>query len=160
MATLKPQNKGPLYSNTVLGTVAGDGWALTFDTARRGLDVGRARAPPSLLLAVSHVTAHPSTASVPTSYYLMRHYNCLWTLNSEKSAETKSCILLWSSRKNTKRQWILHTQKGLLHCVSLHTFTKRELNPIPRGMTSFSWSGWLVKYEDSIQVCNRSPSQN
>jgi len=27
-----------------------------------------------------HVTTHPSTASVPTSYYLMWHYNCLWTL--------------------------------------------------------------------------------
>ena len=32
------------------------------------------------LLAVPNVTAHPSTASVPTSYYLMWHYNCLWTL--------------------------------------------------------------------------------
>jgi len=24
--------------------------------------------------------AHPSTASAPTSHYLMWHYNCLWTL--------------------------------------------------------------------------------
>jgi len=32
---------------------------------------GRAAAPPSPLLAVPNVTAHPSTASVPTSYYLM-----------------------------------------------------------------------------------------
>ena len=37
-------------------------------------------APPSPLLAVPNVTAHPSTASVATSYYLMWHYNCLWTL--------------------------------------------------------------------------------
>ena len=37
-------------------------------------------APPSPLLAVPNVTAQPSTASVPTSYYLMWHYNCLWTL--------------------------------------------------------------------------------
>jgi len=29
----------------------------------------RAAAPPSPLLAVPNVTAHPSTASVPTSYY-------------------------------------------------------------------------------------------
>ena len=35
-------------------------------------------APPSPLLAVPYVTAHPSTASIPTSYYLMWHYNCLW----------------------------------------------------------------------------------
>jgi len=32
---------------------------------------GRAVAPPSPLLAVPNVTAHPSTASVPTKYYSM-----------------------------------------------------------------------------------------
>jgi len=47
MGTLKAQNNGPLYSNTVIGTLA----------------------PPSPLIAVPNVTAHPSTASVPTSYY-------------------------------------------------------------------------------------------
>jgi len=36
-----------------------------------------AAALPSPLLAVPNLTAHPSTASVPTSYYLMWHYNCL-----------------------------------------------------------------------------------
>ena len=36
MGTLKLQSKGPLYSN-VLGTLAVDGWAVTFGTARRGL---------------------------------------------------------------------------------------------------------------------------
>ena len=41
---------------------------------------GRARAPPSPLLAVPNVTAIPPTASVLTWYYLMWHYNCLWTL--------------------------------------------------------------------------------
>ena len=40
----------------------------------------RAGAPPSTLLAVPNVTAHPSTASIPTSYYSMWHYNCLCTL--------------------------------------------------------------------------------
>ena len=29
----------------------------------------------------TNVTAHPSTASVPTPYYLLWHYNCLWSLN-------------------------------------------------------------------------------
>jgi len=28
---------GPLYSNMVIGTLAVDGWAVTFGTARRGL---------------------------------------------------------------------------------------------------------------------------
>jgi len=37
VATLKPQSNGPLYSNTVIGTLAVDGWAVTFGTARRDL---------------------------------------------------------------------------------------------------------------------------
>ena len=37
MATVKPQSNGPLYSNTVIGILAVDGWAVTFGTARRGL---------------------------------------------------------------------------------------------------------------------------
>jgi len=61
MGTLKPQSNGPVHSNTVIGTLAVDGWAVTFGTAR---SCGAA-APPSPLLAVPNVTAHPSTASVP-----------------------------------------------------------------------------------------------
>jgi len=38
MDTLKLQSNGPLYSNTVIGILAVDGWAVTFGTARRGLD--------------------------------------------------------------------------------------------------------------------------
>jgi len=58
MGTLKLQSNGPLYSNTVIGTLAvDDRWAVTFGTARREL----AGAP--------NVTAHlSSTASVPTSF--------------------------------------------------------------------------------------------
>jgi len=41
---------------------------------------GRATSPSSPLLAIPNVTPHPSTASVPNSYYLMRHYNYLCTL--------------------------------------------------------------------------------
>jgi len=73
---IKLQSNGPLYSNTVIGTLAVDGWAVTFGTAWVGWG------PPSPLLTVPNVTAHPSTASVPTSYYLMWHYNCLCTLKS------------------------------------------------------------------------------
>jgi len=76
---LKPQSNGPLvYSNTVMGTLAVDGWAVTFGTEGGG--PGRAGAPPRPLLAVPNVTAHPSTASVPTSSYLMWHFNYLWSL--------------------------------------------------------------------------------
>ena len=37
IAALKPQSNGPSYGNTVIGTLAVDGWAVTFGTARRGL---------------------------------------------------------------------------------------------------------------------------
>jgi len=40
---------------------------------------GRAVAQSSPLLGVPNVTAHPSNACVPTSYYLMWHYNNLCT---------------------------------------------------------------------------------
>ena len=44
-----------------VGSLAVDGWAITFGTARRGLG-GRA--------AVPNVTAHPSTASIPITVLL------------------------------------------------------------------------------------------
>ena len=74
---LKPQSKlsnGRLYSNTAI-LPAVDGWVVTFGTARRGLDGLWPR--PSAPHCIPDVTAHPSTASVPTSYYSMRHYNCI-----------------------------------------------------------------------------------
>ena len=37
IAILKPQSNGPSYSNTVIGTLAVDGWAVTFGTAKRRL---------------------------------------------------------------------------------------------------------------------------
>ena len=50
MGTLKLQSNGQLYINTVIGTLAVDGWA------------------------VRNVTAHPSAANVPTSYFSMWRY--------------------------------------------------------------------------------------
>ena len=47
IATLKPQSNGPSYSNTVIGTLVVDGWAVAFGTARRGLDGATARPGPS-----------------------------------------------------------------------------------------------------------------
>jgi len=61
--TLKLHSNVLLYSNMVIGTLAVDGWAVTFGTVRRGL--GGLLCPPCCY----NVTAHPSTASVPTSYY-------------------------------------------------------------------------------------------
>jgi len=49
MGTLKPQTNRTLCSNTMTGTLAVDGWAVTFGTASRGLGGAAARAAPSLL---------------------------------------------------------------------------------------------------------------
>jgi len=67
IGTLKPQSNGPLYTNTVIGTLAVDGWAITFDATRRGLGGLRSCPVNSSLYQMQH----PSTASVPTWYHPM-----------------------------------------------------------------------------------------
>jgi len=57
MPTLKPHSNGPLYCNTVIGTLAIDGWAVNIWYSEDG--PGRPRAPSSPLLTVPNVTAHP-----------------------------------------------------------------------------------------------------
>ena len=47
--TLTQQSNEPLYSNTVIGTLTVDGWAVTFGTARRGLGGLGPRPVPSSL---------------------------------------------------------------------------------------------------------------
>jgi len=37
MGILTPHSNGPLYSNTMIGTLVVDGWAVTFGTAMTGL---------------------------------------------------------------------------------------------------------------------------
>ena len=49
IATLKPQSNRLSYSSTVIGTLAVDGWAVTFGIARRGLGGAAARPGPSSL---------------------------------------------------------------------------------------------------------------
>ena len=57
--TLKSHGHGPLYSNTVIGTVAVDGYGLLHSVQRGGAwPPGGAAAAPSPLLAVPNVTAH------------------------------------------------------------------------------------------------------
>ena len=46
IATLKLHSNRPLYSNTVIGTLAVDGWAVTFGTARKDLGGLRPRPVP------------------------------------------------------------------------------------------------------------------
>ena len=49
MATLNQQSNGPFYSYTVIGTLAVDGWVVTFGTARRDLGGLRPGQVPSSL---------------------------------------------------------------------------------------------------------------
>jgi len=49
IATLKPQSNGPSYNNTLIGTLAVDGWAVKFGTAMRGLGEAAAHPDPSSL---------------------------------------------------------------------------------------------------------------
>jgi len=47
MGTLKQQHNRTLYCNMVVGTLAADGWAVPFGTARRGLGgLGPAQSSP------------------------------------------------------------------------------------------------------------------
>jgi len=47
MDTLKPQSNGPLYSNTVIGTLDVDVWAVTVGTAMRAwAGFGPTQSPP------------------------------------------------------------------------------------------------------------------
>jgi len=78
IATLKPQGNGPPFQHCTTLRLkkylcdwhSGRWWVGCYIWwSEEG--TGRGRSPPSPLLAVPNVTAHPSTASVPTSYYSM-----------------------------------------------------------------------------------------
>jgi len=62
MWTLKPQSNGPLYSNTVIGTLVVDGWAVKLILVQRGGACAGCGLPRPLLIA-PNVAAYQSTAS-------------------------------------------------------------------------------------------------
>ena len=80
----------------MIGTLAVDGWVDGYIWySEEG--TWRGRSPPRPLLAVpnvTNVTAHPSTASVTSSYYLMWHYNCLCPLKGSL-VPTTACDVLF-----------------------------------------------------------------
>jgi len=127
--TLKPQSNERLYSKTVIGTLAVDGWDVTFGTARRGLGSG---APLSPLLAVPNVTAHPSTANVPTSYCLMWHYNCLWTLKGQPSRSNRQLATFITLQSVAVSYRFVQ--------ISFFSLTIRDWNLLPSDLQSLSLS--------------------
>ena len=52
MGSLKPQSNGALYSNTMIRTLAVDGWAFTSGTAKRDLGGLRTRLVPFSLYQI------------------------------------------------------------------------------------------------------------
>ena len=59
-------NYSATSNNTVIGTLAVDGWDYWYREEERG----RSPSPPRPLFAVPNVTAYPSTASVPITVLL------------------------------------------------------------------------------------------
>jgi len=80
MGTLKPHSNGPLYSNTVIGTLAVDGWAVTFGTAKRGLDGLRPRPSPP---RCTKCNSPPINGQCTKFIFSTWHYNCLCTLKGQ-----------------------------------------------------------------------------
>ena len=71
---------------------------------------GRAAAPPSPLLAVPNVTAHPLTVSVPSSYYLMWHYNSLCP--ERVNVRTKQLVSQYGANKTQIRHQHVQTHQS------------------------------------------------
>ena len=79
MPTLKLHSNRLLHSNTVIGTLAVDEWAVTFGTARRGLGGLEPRPVPSslayslypcfLLLPLHNFTPGANVLSILTNIY-------------------------------------------------------------------------------------------
>jgi len=117
MGTLKPQSNGPLYSNTVIGTLVMDGWAVTFCTARRSLSGLRPRPCPSLLYRILQPT-HQATYNDPwltshielltnvwltwpvtqyTELFANILFNCVFTTNISGPSTSCDCRMTSSS---------------------------------------------------------------
>jgi len=102
------------HSNAVIGTLTVDGWA------------GCWYSPPRSLLAVPHVTAHPSTASVPTSCYSMWHYNCILVSKGLTECDAKKLlfaiiVLCW-----WRRSWTWVGSVSFLQC-DVYVFTRDDV---------------------------------
>ena len=102
-------------------------------------------APPSPLIVVLNVTAHPWTASVPTSYYLMWHY--ILPLDSKGLHSTIMC--------RPTREWSRSAYSLIWYAVSsaYQTVTLLADNKLD------SWSiavGWNLC--DTLQLSTSLPS--
>jgi len=74
LAILKSQSNGPLCSSMVIGTLAVDGWTVTFGTARRGLGGLQPCPGPSSLYQINS----PPSNGQCTNFIL---FNSMWHYN-------------------------------------------------------------------------------
>ena len=85
-------------SNTVIGTLALDGWAVIFGTARRACaSWGPAQSPPRCTKCNS-----PPINGRCTNFISMWHYNCLWILKRWSCCQHNSAKVGWN---DWKRCW-------------------------------------------------------
>ena len=107
MGALKPHSNGPLYSNTVIGTLAVDGWAVTFGTARWGLGGLWPRPVPSSLLIRLMTRRYTNFSSMYTYYSVPFSYGTVAT-------SAHQCYSLFYASAD-------YAQRRLLcsHCVPL-----------------------------------------
>jgi len=131
---------------------------------------GRVGAPPSPLLAVPNVTTHPSTASVPTSYYLMWNYNCLWTLKgyrfrlqiSYKYIKNFTAIFFTRTISFNRRHRRLHSSVRWLRLFVCHGNAgteniyygcRRRHHMTTRGLQLFVFSLLRISNAAQIKFC-------
>jgi len=118
MGTIKPQRDGP-YGNAVIGTLAVDGWAVTFGTARR-----------ALLLAVPNVTAHPW----PIIQSRLWHCNYLCTLKCQVNASEMWYDDWWCQPRMSSYLW---GREGSV--VALYHVTTQTVHSTPGPVSA--WMG-------------------
>jgi len=74
VAILETQSNGALYSSTVIGTQAVDGWAVIFGTARRGL--GGAN---FILFNVAIIASAYERVKIPRFIcMILAHFRSIW----------------------------------------------------------------------------------
>ena len=105
------------------GTLAVDGPGELLHLVQRGGEWQLAQA----LLAVPNVTAHSSTASVPTSSSSMWHYNCLRILKGSKSKRCNLSVRL-TLLSNTLLQHFWHATLLRLVSIKIDPTAQNDIN--------------------------------
>ena len=124
---------------------------------QRGGDWARGRSPPRPLFAVSNVTAHPSSASVPTSYYLMWHthaikgliqYECLSAASRDKHRDLEQVRVEIEERQEPADQtWT--TEQELLVRQANDDYVYRTYTPVAQP---WSMAHCITSYAHSNTV--------